>query len=653
MSETKGGDAESHSRPLEEVENVVIRFAGDSGDGMQLTGSRFSADTALHGYDLRTLPDYPAEIRAPAGTLAGVSAFQISFSTRNVYTPGDAVDVLVVMNPAALKSNLNTLDPGGMIIANQSQFTKKNIERVGYATNPLEDESLAGYRLYRVDISKLTETALEELGLPTRSVDRCKNFFALGLTFWLYNRALDTTLEWIEKKFGNKPELAEANRRALKAGYYYGDTTELFDVRYNVKPAEIAPGRYRNITGNSAMAIGLVAAADRSGRELFLGSYPITPASTILHDLARYKSFGVHTFQAEDEIAGVTAAIGAAFGGALEVTVTSGPGLALKAEALGLAVMVELPLVVISVQRGGPSTGLPTKTEQADLLQALYGRNGEAPMPVLAAATPADCFDVAYEASRIALKYGTPVLVLSDGYLANGSEPWKLPEVDELPPIGVDFLTNPEGFHPYSRDPATLSRPSIRAGTPGLEHRIGGLEKQHITGDIDYEPQNHERMIRLRAEKVARVAREIPKTEIQGDATGDLLVVGWGSTQGAIYGAVDRIGREGKLVSAIHLRYVNPLPPDLLDIMRRFERIVVPELNAGQLAFVLRAHAAGEVRSICKVQGQPFSEREIHAGLTAILEGRDEGPYLTDLLRDAADSSSAAAIVEHLDSRGT
>ncbi len=653
MSETKGGDAESHSRPLEEVENVVIRFAGDSGDGMQLTGSRFSADTALHGYDLRTLPDYPAEIRAPAGTLAGVSAFQISFSTRNVYTPGDAVDVLVVMNPAALKSNLNTLDPGGMIIANQSQFTKKNIERVGYATNPLEDESLAGYRLYRVDISKLTETALEELGLPTRSVDRCKNFFALGLTFWLYNRALDTTLEWIEKKFGNKPELAEANRRALKAGYYYGDTTELFDVRYNVKPAEIAPGRYRNITGNSAMAIGLVAAADRSGRELFLGSYPITPASTILHDLARYKSFGVHTFQAEDEIAGVTAAIGAAFGGALAVTVTSGPGLALKAEALGLAVMVELPLVVISVQRGGPSTGLPTKTEQADLLQALYGRNGEAPMPVLAAATPADCFDVAYEASRIALKYGTPVLVLSDGYLANGSEPWKLPEVDELPPIGVDFLTNPEGFHPYSRDPATLSRPSIRAGTPGLEHRIGGLEKQHITGDIDYEPQNHERMIRLRAEKVARVAREIPKTEIQGDATGDLLVVGWGSTQGAIYGAVDRIGREGKLVSAIHLRYVNPLPPDLLDIMRRFERIVVPELNAGQLAFVLRAHAAGEVRSICKVQGQPFSEREIHAGLTAILEGRDEGPYLTDLLRDAADSSSAAAIVEHLDSRGT
>lgn len=604
-----------------QLDEVTVRFAGDSGDGMQLTGMQFTDTTALMGNDLSTLPDFPAEIRAPAGTLYGVSGFQLHFSSFDIHTPGDSPDVLVAMNPAALKVNLDELKPGGMIIVNSDDFDEKNLKLADYKSNPLEDGSLSGYEVYALPLSKMTLEALKDLGLPVKDAERCKNFFALGLLYWIYNRKMEPTIEWLKTKFAKKPLILEANLRALKAGYHFGETTEVFTTRYEVKPAKLKPGRYRNISGNEATALGLVAASKKSGLPLFLGSYPITPASTILHQLASYKNYGVRTFQAEDEIAGICAAIGASFAGALGVTSTSGPGVALKTEAIGLAVMVELPLVICDIQRGGPSTGLPTKTEQADLLQALYGRNGEAPVPVLAAATPGDCFYTVYEACRIALKYMTPVFFLSDGYLANGAEPWLIPNSKDLPEIKVKFRTDPNGFYPYQRDENTLARPWAIPGTPGLEHRIGGLEKQHITGNVNYEPENHELMVKLRAEKVARIAQEIPPTRIYGQPEGDLLVVGWGSTFGAILTAVERCQGEGLSVSNVHLRYLNPLPQDLGNILKRFNKILLPEMNMGQLAKVLRAEYLVPIISFNKVQGLPFTPGEIEKKIKELLKG--------------------------------
>lgn len=620
------------SKPAQEVDRVNIRFAGDSGDGMQLTGNRFTAETALLGNDLRTFPDYPAEIRAPAGTLAGVSAFQISFSSHTIHTAGDAPDVLIAMNPAALAANIADLKSGGTLICNNAQFGKRNLAKAGYEANPLEDDSLKAYKVHSIDITGLTGKALDDMGLPTKSVDRCKNFFALGVTFWLYNRSFDSTVDWLQKKFGKKAELVEANTRALKAGYYYGETAEIFDGRFEVKRAPISSGVYRNINGNSALSMGIVAASVKAGRDLFLGSYPITPASTILHELARYKAYGVKTFQAEDEIAAVCAAIGASFGGALSITTTSGPGLALKAEAIGLAVMTELPLVVINVQRGGPSTGLPTKTEQSDLLQGLYGRNGEAPMPVIAIASPADAFETAYEAARIAMKYMTPVLLLSDGYIANGTEPWKLPNPDLLTPIETFSWTDPETFEPYNRNPETLARPWVSPGVPKLEHRLGGLEKEHLTGGVSYDPHNHELMIRLRGEKIARVAEEIPATSILGEDSGELLLVGWGSTYGAILGATGQLRSQGRKVSSIHLRHISPLPTDLQEIFSRFEKVAVAEMNLGQLAMILRAETLVDIKKITKVQGQPFKEAEIIRKSLEIMDGNSDNPFLVETL---------------------
>ena len=619
-------------KPTEEIEKVVIRFAGDSGDGMQLTGTRFTAEAGVMGNDLRTFPDYPAEIRAPAGTLAGVSAFQINFSSIEIHTPGDAPDVLVAMNPAALKVNIEDLKEGGTVLINTAQFGKRNLQKAGYETNPLEDGSLGAYGVHEIDITGLTTKALEDFGLPQRSVDRCKNFFALGLVFWLYNRELENTVTWLTNKFAKKPELAKANIKALKTGYFYGETAEIFEARYEVRSADISPGVYRNINGNSALSLGLVAASVKSGLTLFLGSYPITPASTILHDLAKYKKYGVQTFQAEDELAGVCASIGASFGGALALTTTSGPGVALKGEAMGLAVMVELPLIIINVQRGGPSTGLPTKTEQSDLLQAFYGRNGEAPMPVISASTPGDCFFVAYEAARIALKYMTPVMVLTDGDIANAAEPWRIPAPDSLDPISVNRPESSDGYQAYARDPETLARQWAVPGMAGFEHRIGGLEKGHIDGGVSYDPANHELMCRLRAEKVERVAADIPASEILGDESGDLLFIGWGSTYGAIRSATLRLQEMGKKVSAVHLRYLNPLPPDLKSIMENFKQVVIPELNMGQLSMVLRAKMLIDVKSISKVQGKPFKEMELVNRALDILAGNDAGPFLIETL---------------------
>lgn len=635
MSQAELPSDQTSTKPIDKLDSVVIRFAGDSGDGMQLTGSRFTTEAALYGNDLRTFPDYPAEIRAPAGTLAGVSAFQLRFADDLIHTPGDELDVLVAMNPAALKANVADLKRGGTIIANTAQFGKRNLEKAGYATNPLEDGSLAAYELLPVDISTLTATALDDMGLNSRTVERCKNFYALGLLFWMFSRPLENTVEWIKGQFAKKPELAEANIRVLKAGYFYGETTEIFHHRYVVKSATLAPGTYRNISGNSAAALGFIVAAAKAGRELFLGSYPITPASDILHDLAKYKDFGVRTFQAEDEIAGITSAIGAAYGGALGITTTSGPGVALKTEAIGLAVMVELPLVIINVQRGGPSTGLPTKTEQADLFQAVWGRNGETPVPVIAAASPSECFDAAIEASRLALKYMTPVILLTDGSLANSTEPWRLPDVDAIPPIETHETTGTNGsgvFHAYARDPETLARPWARVGTAGLEHRIGGLEKEHIGGGVCYDPENHEFMVRMRAEKVARIAHDIPPTQILGDPSGDLLFIGWGSTCGAITAATQRLRAQGKRVSAIHLRHLNPLPPDIKDILARFKVIACAEMNLGQLATVLRAHTLVDVQRICKMQGQPFKEAELVERGHALLRGEKPSPFLIETI---------------------
>ncbi len=609
-------------KTTENLDEVTIRFAGDSGDGMQLTGTQFTNTTAILGNDLSTLPDYPAEIRAPAGTLFGVSGFQIHFGSSEIHTPGDHCDVLVAMNAAALKVNIQSLLDGGSIIVNTDGFSDKNLKLAGYSQNPLKDGSLSKYRVHEVDISKLTALALQDLAMSSKLIDRSKNFFALGMMYWMYNRPLETTIDWLKSKFKDKPEIQEANIRVLKAGWNFSETTEIFAVRYEVGPAKLAPGRYRNITGNQAVAWGFMAAAKKANLDLFLGSYPITPASDILHELSLYKSHGVKTFQAEDEIAGISSAIGASFGGALAITTTSGPGVALKTEAIGLAVMVELPLVICNVQRGGPSTGLPTKTEQADLLQALYGRNGEAPLPVIAASTPSNCFDTAFEASRIALKYMTPVILLTDGYLGNGSEPWMIPDLEKLPGIAPSFVTTPEGFQPYSRDTATLSRPWAIPGTPGLEHRIGGLEKENITGNVSYDPENHDLMIRLRAEKIERIANDIPLAEVEGDSSGDLLVVGWGGTYGSLKTVVSRQRTKGHSVSHLHLRYLNPLPKNVGEILARFKRILVPEINLGQLITVLRSKYLVPAIGFNRIRGLPFRSVELESEIEEILKGK-------------------------------
>jgi len=607
-------------RKRETLERAVIRFCGDSGDGMQITGSQFTNTVALYGNDLATLPDFPAEIRAPAGTLPGVSGFQVHFSSSDVYTPGDSVDALVAMNPAALKMYLPDLKPNGILIVNLDNFEETDLRKAQMTSNPLEDHSLDGYRVFPAELTKLTRAALKELGLDAKSMDRCKNFFALGMCYWLYNRSMETSLRWIEDKFKSKPQLVQANRTAMQAGYSYCEATEAFQITYEIPPAKLSPGVYRNISGNSALAMGFVAASQKSGLPLFLGSYPITPASDILHELSGYKDFGVITFQAEDEIAAITSAIGAAFGGSLGITTTSGPGMALKTEALGLAVAVELPLVICDIQRGGPSTGLPTKTEQADLLQALFGRNSEAPIPVLAPSTPGDCFWIALEASRIAIKYMVPVIVLSDGYLANGAEPWKIPDVSQLPEIPVKFEKNPEGFRPYKRNPETLSRPWAIPGTPGLEHRIGGLEKQDVSGNVNYEPLNHERMVRLRADKVAGIVQDVPDAVPVGDDSGDLLIVAWGSTFGPVTAALRAQRAKGRRIGHVHLRHLNPLPKNLRDVMMRYDRVLVPEMNMGQLLMLLRAKYLVDAIGYNKIQGKPFKQAELEHKIDELLE---------------------------------
>jgi 2-oxoglutarate ferredoxin oxidoreductase subunit alpha len=615
----------------EELHRVVLRFAGDSGDGMQLTGDRFTSVSALFGNDLSTLPEFPAEIRAPAGTIAGVSAFQVAISDHDITTPGDASDVLVAMNPAALRAELHQLRRGGTLIVNVDTFDERNLAKAGYAANPLNDDSLAGYRLVEVPMTSLTKEAVTPLGVKPRDADRSKNFFALGLISWLYSRPPEPTLEWIEKRFAKDALVQGSNRAAFLAGFNFGETAELFDHPFVVKPAPLDPGVYTNINGNTALAWGLVAASQRAGLPLFLGSYPITPASDILHELSKHKNFGVRTFQAEDEIAAIGSALGAAFGGHLGVTTTSGPGLALKGETLSLAVSLELPLLVIDIQRGGPSTGLPTKTEAADLNMALYGRHAEAPLPVIAAYNPSHCFEAAIEAVRLALKYRTPVILLSDGYVANGSEPWKLPDLDTLPDISVPFATEPNHerddgtmeFWPYLRDPETLARPWAVPGTPGLQHRIGGIEKEDGTGNISYEPANHEKMVRLRAAKIAGIAADIPEVTVSGDPDAELVVLGWGSTWGAIDSAVERVRRRGLKVAWVHLVHLNPLPRNLGDVLRRFPKILVPELNLGQLCRLVRAEYLVDARSVTKVQGVPFTALEVE---TAILDALEVSP---------------------------
>jgi 2-oxoglutarate ferredoxin oxidoreductase subunit alpha len=610
------------AKAVKTLEDVTIRFAGDSGDGMQLTGTQFTNTAAALGNDLSTLPDYPAEIRAPAGTTYGVSGFQIRFGSTDILTPGDMCDVLVAMNPAALVTNLRLLREDGDIIVNEDSFNEKNFKLAGMTTNPLEDGSLTRFQVHRVPITKLTQNALVDMNLSSRFIDKTKNFFALGLMYWLYNRPLDQSVRFIQEKFGGKDaDVATANLRVLKAGYAYGETTEIFTTRYQVKPASLPPGKYRNIMGNVATALGLVAAAKKAGLELFLGSYPITPASDILHELSRFRNYGVKTFQAEDEIAAICSAIGASYAGALGVTSTSGPGLALKTEALGLAVMLELPLVVIDVQRGGPSTGLPTKTEQADLLQAVHGRNSEAPLAVVAAATPVDCFTMAYEASRLAIKFMTPVICLTDGYLGNGAEPWRIPDAKDLPPIRVEFAKDPSTFKPYARDPKTLARPWAIPGTPGLEHRIGGLEKEDVTGNISYDPENHDFMVKIRAEKIQRIADDIPLQTVEGDPSGELLVVGWGSTYGSAKSAVTAARAKGISVSHAHLRYLNPFPRNLGDVLSRYKRILVPEINNGQLRQLLQAKFLVEAKGLNLIRGLPLGADEILDSIEETLGG--------------------------------
>jgi len=610
----------------QELERVVIRFAGDSGDGMQLTGTEFTKAAAEAGNDIATFPDFPAEIRAPAGSLAGVSGFQLHFSSTEIYTPGDAPDVLVVMNPAALKSNLKDLPDGGTLIANSGTFIEANLKKAGYATNPLEDGSLAKYKLNAVDISQLTLTALDGTDLSTKEKGRSKNFFALGLVFWMYGRDTEPEIRRIYQQFAKKPGLGDANVKVFKAGYHYGETAEVFQTQYKVPPAQFKPGMYRNITGNEALAIGLVAGAQFAGKSLFYSGYPITPASSILHSLAKYKNFGTVTFQAEDEIAAVGAAIGAAYGGAVAVTASSGPGVALKGEAIGLGIMTELPLVIVNVQRGGPSTGLPTKTEQSDLNQAIYGRNGEAPCPVIAAKSPGDSFYAAIEAVKVATKYMVPVFLLSDGYIANGSEPWPLPDLRALPKFEVLHRTDPNGYFVYQRDPETLARAWVIPGTPGLEHRIGGIEKDALTGNISYDPANHEKQTHVRAEKVARVAQEIGAPDIFGDKTGDVLVLGWGGTFGALRQAASAVRAQGKKVSHYHLRWLNPLEPALDEIVRGFKHVLVAELNMGQLRHIVRDRYLIDAVGLNKIQGQPFKVREVVAAIEKLLESPAKQP---------------------------
>ena len=624
----------THDVPVTELSDATVRFCGDSGDGMQLAGTQLTNTSALLGNDVATFPDFPAEIRAPRGTKAGVSGFQVHFAGKDIFTPGDQVDALVAMNPAALATNLGDLVPAGILIVDRDEFDEKNLKPAGYTTNPLTDGSLAKYRLFPVDMTKLTRQAVEDLELGTKESDRCRNFFAMGLIFWLYERPLEPTLRYIDEKFAKKPTVAEANRRALKAGYHYGDTTEAFGGRYHISKAALPAGKYRNIMGNEALAYGLIAAAKLSGCDLFLSTYPITPASDILHELAKHKNFGVRTFQAEDEIAAVTAAIGAAFGGAMGVTSSSGPGIALKQEGLGLAVMTELPLLCINVQRGGPSTGLPTKTEQADLLQALCGRNGECPLPVIAARGPADCFDVAQEAWRIAVRYMTPVMILSDGYIANGSEPWLVPDVAQLPKIEVkhpkseDYGPSSDAsghaggrvFYPYERD-ERLARPWALPGTPGLMHRIGGLEKQDVTGNVNYEPANHEHMVHQRAKKIAGIAQDIPPQAVDGPDAGDLLVLSWGGTYGACATAVQQVRAAGRSVAHAHLRYLNPLPANLGELLGRYKRVLIPELNLGQLRLLIRGTFLIDAVGLNKVQGRPFQVNEVVAKIEELLLG--------------------------------
>jgi 2-oxoglutarate ferredoxin oxidoreductase subunit alpha len=606
------GGATGRPGCVEERESVVIRLAGDSGDGIQLAGDEFSRSVAAAGHGFATWPDYPSEIRAPAGTLFGVSGYQIKFSSHEALTPGDAADVLVAMNPAALKLSLPSVTPGGVVIVNSGAFTAANLAKAGYQANPLADESLSQYRVIPIDIGGLTARALEGSGLSRKEMGRSKNYFALGVTLWLVHRSLEDEVAEIERRFAGQPELAAANVTVLRAGYAFADTAEIFPVTYQVRRPPVVPGRYRSITGNQALALGFVAASERSGLRLFLGSYPITPASDILQTLAGLRHFNVTTFQAEDEIAGVCSAIGAAFGGALGLTTTSGPGMALKTEAIGLAVMTELPLVIVNVQRGGPSTGLPTRIEQADLLQAVYGRPGECPVPVIAPRSPADCFDCAIEAVRIAVTYMTPVILLSDGGIGNSAEPWRIPELASLPTVEVSFRRDPAGLQVYQRN-EHLARAWVRPGTPGLEHRIGGLEKDCLTGNISSDPLNHQRMVEVRAAKVAGVARDIPPLAVHGAGSGDLLVVGWGSTYGAIEEAVTRAHAAGVSVGHVHLRHLNPFPADLGDVLRRYRKVLVPELNMGQLARLLRERYLLDVARLDKVQGRPFKAAEVYA----------------------------------------
>jgi 2-oxoglutarate/2-oxoacid ferredoxin oxidoreductase subunit alpha len=621
------------TKQVRQLDRVIIRFAGDSGDGMQLTGDRFTQETAAFGNDLSTLPNFPAEIRAPAGTLPGVSSFQVHFADHDILTPGDAPDVLVAMNPAALRANIADLPKGATVIVDTHDFTARNLHRAGYSENPLEDESLDAFSVHPVDLTSLTVEAVKEFGLSRKDSSRAKNMFALGLLSWLYGRPTDPTVDFLQRRFAKAPDIRDANITAFRAGWNFGETTESFEVSYEVKPAAMRPGSYRNITGNLALAYGLIAASRRSGLPLFLGSYPITPASDILHELSKHKRFGVTTFQAEDEIAGVGAALGASFGGALGVTTSSGPGIALKAETIGLAVMMELPLIVVDVQRGGPSTGLPTKTEQADLLQAMFGRNSESPVPIVAPCSPADCFDTALEAVRIAVTYRTPVMLLSDGYLASGSEPWRLPDLAELPAIEPGFATEPNHesagggteFWPYKRDPQTLARPWAVPGTPGLEHRIGGIEKADGTGNISYDPVNHDLMVRTRQAKVDRIAETIPPLEIDDpDGEARVLVLGWGSTYGPIGAAVRQVRNAGGSVAQAHLRHLNPFPSDLGDLLRRYDRVLVPEMNLGQLSMLLRAKYLVDVVGYNAVRGLPFVSTELAEAIADLVASLDD-----------------------------
>ena len=608
-------------KKISEVDQATIRFAGDSGDGMQLTGSQFSDNTAIFGNDLATLPDFPAEIRAPKGSLSGVSSFQLQFSNKDIHTPGDDLDVLVAMNPAGLKVHLGDLKDNGMLIINTANFTPKNIKLAGYEESPLDGSLLDGYQAIKVDMTKLVATVLEKIELSSKLKARSTNMFALGLLYWLYGRNLDSSVNFIQKKFAKTPDIVEANIKALNAGYYYGETLEVIKTTYRVNKAKFEKGKYRNIMGNNALAFGLLTAAQRSGLDLYYGGYPITPASDILHYLAQYKNFGVKTFQAEDEIAGVVSAIGAAFAGDLAITATSGPGVALKSEALGLAVITELPLVLVNVQRGGPSTGLPTKTEQSDLNQAMYGRNGEAPMVILAPATPADCFMMAYEACRIALKYMIPVILLSDGYIANGSEPWKIPDVNTLPDMETRILKKKEGFAPFNHGNPDLARPWALPGTPGMEHRIGGLEKWEETGHVSYDPENHQKMVELRQEKVDIIARDLPPAKPFGKESGDLLVIGWGGTHGALRSAVETAQSKGMSVSHLHLRHLNPLPQNLGEILVKFQKVMIAELNLGQLANIIRAKFLVDAVGLNKVQGKPFTQTEVFNKITELVKG--------------------------------